>query len=254
MSADQGFKQGQRERKVRRRIFYLIFAIFALISGVFLIWELRSKRSFRMRSDALEKLVRVERKKLVDAAIATGRVEKDAFDHVERLSKVAAEAQRARRWFIPLIAFFLFTVFLGLLVKEQHETEVELDVAATELRFSLPKPQGLAYDQYLRSLSASALDGIEVGGVDWPAPKGTCSLRVALVQPAQKEEAITLSNLAPPRNWEVGISRTGSSTDFEFAAAPMKTGEEFLVSAVLRGKANLHTDCTPDGKDQHVDW
>jgi hypothetical protein len=208
-----------------------------------------------MKSDALEKLARVERKKLVDTAIATGRVEKNAFDYVDRLSKVAAEARPARRWLIPLIALILFTVFLVLLVKDQHETEIELDLATAELHFRLPIHEPLADDQFLHSLSASALNGITLDGVDWPAPNGgTCSLRVDLVQPAQKEEAITLTSLAPPRNWEVGISRTGSNTDFEFAAAPMQTGEDFLVRAVLRGKANLRSDCTSDGMFRHVDW
>ena len=42
MSPDEGFEERQRERKVRRRIFHLIFAVFALISGGFLIWKLSS--------------------------------------------------------------------------------------------------------------------------------------------------------------------------------------------------------------------
>jgi predicted PurR-regulated permease PerM len=42
MSPDEGFEERQRERKVRRRVFHLIFAVFALISGGFLIWKLSS--------------------------------------------------------------------------------------------------------------------------------------------------------------------------------------------------------------------
>jgi hypothetical protein len=42
MSADQGFEERQRERKVRGRVFRLVFAIFALILGGFLIWKLSS--------------------------------------------------------------------------------------------------------------------------------------------------------------------------------------------------------------------
>jgi predicted PurR-regulated permease PerM len=40
MSADQSLEQKEWERKVRRRVFHLIFAILALISGGFLIWKL----------------------------------------------------------------------------------------------------------------------------------------------------------------------------------------------------------------------
>jgi predicted PurR-regulated permease PerM len=42
MSLDRGLEERQRERKVRRRTFHLIFAVFALISGGFLIWKLSS--------------------------------------------------------------------------------------------------------------------------------------------------------------------------------------------------------------------
>jgi predicted PurR-regulated permease PerM len=42
MSPGEGFEERQRERKVRRRVFHLIFAVFALISGGFLIWKLSS--------------------------------------------------------------------------------------------------------------------------------------------------------------------------------------------------------------------
>src|SRR5215469_13779960 len=42
MSPDQGFEERQRERKVRGRAFHLVFAIFALILGGFLIWKLSS--------------------------------------------------------------------------------------------------------------------------------------------------------------------------------------------------------------------
>src|SRR5215813_3324295 len=42
MGPDQDFEEKERERKVRRRVFHLTFAILALISGGFLIWKLSS--------------------------------------------------------------------------------------------------------------------------------------------------------------------------------------------------------------------
>jgi len=42
MSNAQDFEEKERERKARRRVFYLIFATLVLISGGFLIWKLRS--------------------------------------------------------------------------------------------------------------------------------------------------------------------------------------------------------------------
>ena len=40
MSNGQDFEQQERERRIRRRVFYLTFAILALIVGGFLIWKL----------------------------------------------------------------------------------------------------------------------------------------------------------------------------------------------------------------------
>src|SRR5215468_8610421 len=42
MSPDQDFEEKERERKVRRRVFHLIFASLALILGGFLTWKLSS--------------------------------------------------------------------------------------------------------------------------------------------------------------------------------------------------------------------
>src|SRR5262245_61782688 len=42
MSPGQDLEEKVRERKVRRRMFHIFFAILALISGVFLIWKLSS--------------------------------------------------------------------------------------------------------------------------------------------------------------------------------------------------------------------
>jgi predicted PurR-regulated permease PerM len=40
MSADHCLEEKHRERKIRRRVFHLTFAILALILGGFLIWKL----------------------------------------------------------------------------------------------------------------------------------------------------------------------------------------------------------------------
>jgi hypothetical protein len=40
MSPNQDFEEKERERKVRRRVFHLIFAFLVLILGGFLIWKL----------------------------------------------------------------------------------------------------------------------------------------------------------------------------------------------------------------------
>jgi hypothetical protein len=205
--------------------------------------------------NSLEKLVQAERKKLVDATIATGAADKDAFDSLDRLSKLATEAKPERRWLIPVVAFALLTVSIGLLLNKQRETEVELDLAVTELHFRLPRKGPITEDQFLRSLNASALEGIEVDGADWPAPQGgVCSLRLELAGPGAKEDAVTLPALIPPKDWELGVSRTGSETDFEFTAPATRTEEDFEVRAALRGKAILSTDCNSEGRHRNVAW
>jgi hypothetical protein len=204
----------------------------------------------------LEKIVRAERKKLIETALATGEVDKDAADRIDRLTKLANDAHPPRRWVVPAVAFALLTIFVGLLAKEQHETEIELDCAVTELHFRVPRMGPLTEDQFLRALSASDLDGIEVDGADWPAPRGsTCSFHVELVSPLEEKDAVTISGLILPKSWEVGVSRSGAETVFEFTAPSLSPAQEnFAIGAALRGRAALSSNCTPDGNNRTVLW
>jgi hypothetical protein len=206
--------------------------------------------------DDFEKLVQAERQKLIAAALSTSAVDKDAFDRLDRLSKLATDTKPQRRWLIPFVVFVLLTIFVGLLFKKQQETEIELDLAVTELHFHLTKQGPLTEDQFLRSLNASALNGIEVDGADWSAPGGgTCSLSAELAGQPAKGAAITLPALVVPKDWGLGVSRAGAETDFEFTA-PSASGhrDDFAMTASVRGKAALSTNCTPDGKNRSVPW
>ena len=195
----------------------------------------------------------------MDATIATGAVDKEALDHLDRLSKLAAAAKPQRRWLIPVVAFALLSVFVGLLVKEQHETEIELDLAVTDIHFHLPRKGPLTDDQFLRSFNASALDGIVLDGSEWPAPPGrTCSVLAELKSSGVKEDFLTLPALVPPKDWELGVSRSGTQTQFEFIAPVAGAGkeleEEFAVRVTLRGQAVVVTDCNPEGKQRTSPW
>jgi hypothetical protein len=201
----------------------------------------------------LEEAVKAERKKLVDAALADGSVDRVALDRLDRLQRLAKEAKQQRRWLIPTLAFILLTVLIGLLIKKQAETEVELDLVVTELHFRSPRQGLVTKDQFARALHASGLDGIEVVGAAWSGSHvGTCSLDVELSSGAQKGDAITVPALLIPKDWEIGISRVAPEINFEFSGPARSGGEDFLIRAVVRGKGVLSSDCAPDGKTHTV--
>jgi hypothetical protein len=206
--------------------------------------------------DDLERLVKSERKKLIASALVTKGVDKDAYDQLDRLSKLAADAKPQRRWLIEVLALFLLTVFIVLLVTEQRKTDIDMDMTVTELHFTVSRSVAITDDQFIRSLHASALDGIEVAGAYWPAPQGgTCTVDIELAGPAEKQDAITLPPLVVPKDWEVGLSRSGIKIDLELTGPPSSNkGDVLAATLALRGEARLSSDCTTDGIHPDSSW
>jgi hypothetical protein len=206
----------------------------------------------------LEKKIRAERKKLIAAAETTGIVDDEAFERLQRLSRLADESRPPRIWLIPLVAFSLLTIFVVLLVARQKETEIEMDLTVEELHFRLSKAVPVVEDQFLRAFNANSLSGVVLNGVDWPAPSGVaCRLNAEIVDKRVKTDAITLPVLVFSKNSDLSISRSGVAMRFGFRSAGLNNENDpraFSIRAFLRGKAVVSTDCNPDGALRALPW
>ncbi len=165
--------------------------------------------------DTLHAQLAARVKELADSARANGgHVPADALANAQRLAQLAhlqrelAPPRRAGRWAgAALFAATLFVISF-LLVTSVRDTEVELDLVVSELRFKVDSRQQLTDMQQLASLGASGLSRVAVPGVD--AVGGAAVPGVRLLAKARGAAAGTIS-LAPivaPARAEVTL-RTG---------------------------------------------
>jgi hypothetical protein len=149
------------------------------------------------RPDALRSLLDAQLRELADAARASGgQVPSEASANAERLARLV-QIQRdlpppvrtGQRW--RMVALFAGTLALVslLLLATVRETEVELDLVVSELRFTLAARQQLSEPLQLASLGASGLAGVALPG----APAGAARV---LLQAASAPGGGTIS-LAP---------------------------------------------------------
>lgn len=152
------------------------------------------------RPDALRSLLDAQLRELADAARASGgQVPSEASANAERLARLV-QIQRdlpplvrtGQRW--RMVALFAGTLALVslLLLATVRETEVELDLVVSELRFTLAARQQLSEPLQLASLGASGLAGAVLPG----APAGAGGAARVLLQAASTPGGGTIS-LAP---------------------------------------------------------
>ncbi len=215
--------------------------------------------SFNPRFKELEKIVQAERQKLLDTALAGGAPEKaakdttdekDAYDRVDRLSKLATDMKPSRRWVPVGLAFTVLAGAVTAILIEQKQTEVEMDLSVSEVHFQMARKGPLTGDWATKSLNATGLKAVTVNGSDWPVMKDrTCFLDARLKSNAVKADAISIPAIVRSKGWEIGLSRTGAEVTVELTAPSSNTsGTDEAISATLRGAVEATTDCTADGK------
>lgn len=152
------------------------------------------------RPDALRSLLEAQVRELADAVRASGgQVSGEASANAERLARLvqmqrdlAPPVRTGQRW--RMVALFAATLALLslLLLATVRETEIELDLVVSELRFTLAAHQQLSEPLQLASLGASGLAGASLPG----APPGAGGAAQVLLQAASAPGGGTIS-LAP---------------------------------------------------------
>jgi hypothetical protein len=125
---------------------------------------------------------------------AGGEIAEDEIAALGRLARLvelrrAAEPPAPRRvW--PLVALGAGTLLIAslLLFARVGETEIELEIGATEVSFSLPSQQVLFENVNLASLGVSGLRQVTLPEDEWALAEGKPVERAALAQGAAPEE------------------------------------------------------------------
>ena len=131
-----------------------------------------SLRAARSATARLRRLVERRASELRDAALEDDtRVTQEDTARLARLQQLLTALQttepRSRwlRWTVPAVAGAAVLIVTALLALTVSSTEIELDLTATEVAFTLPERETLIDHAALAELGASGLGASDVGGL-----------------------------------------------------------------------------------------
>jgi hypothetical protein len=180
--------------------------------------------------EALEPLLAARTAAAAKQARASGGdIPQEELDRLERLAKLitlqkdTAPRKSAGPWPLAGLALATLLVVSTLLFARVRSTEIELDVKATDVGFSLPSQQVLLENVRLSSLGVSGLAGVEL-----PPPldqllqaqaagdDGT-ALRLMAVESASRVGSISIGALVPARDTDVWLRRGDGAREYRLS-------------------------------------
>jgi hypothetical protein len=156
-----------------------------------------------------------------EATQAGGNISPERVEELKRLAQLveiteAAQPQPPRkRWPILVALGGTLLIVSILLFARVAETDIELDLALSEVGFVLPKQQVLAETMGLAALGVSGLREIqlpEIGGPRDSGPQASDRVRLSTVSGAsggKRQGSITLATLLLPSETRVWLRYTG---------------------------------------------
>ena len=176
--------------------------------------------SDRLR-DQLVQLVAERTFSTIEQAVRSGgqvaQGEIDALNRLARLVEIHAASKTSPRRFWPLPTMLATTLLVvsGLLFARCGETEIELDVRASEVNFSVPNAQVLLENVGLASLGASGLSRVQLperlDQERLPEPSGLeddGAIRLDAVVDPLHPGSISIGALTPAGDTDVWLGRT----------------------------------------------
>jgi hypothetical protein len=161
--------------------------------------------------DALRAQLVAQVNELVNAARANGgQVPAESLANAQRLAQLTqlqrelTPSRRGSRWIVAAL-FAATLVVASVLLASVRETEVELDLTVSELRFTLDSPQQITELQQLASLGASGLAGIALPGTDIASRTPATGVRLAAAPSGAAAGTISLAPIAAPARSEVSL-------------------------------------------------
>ncbi len=201
------------------------------------------------RSESLRQLLLDRTSAAVEKAVQSGgeiaEEEVAALGRLARLVKQrkAAEALQPRRsWLLVVLCASTLLIASVLLFARVPETEVELEIGATEVSFSLPSQQVLFESMSLSSLGVSGLrrvtlpevaDG-EPGETDTPAPDEDAAVRLEAVEAGARRGTIGIAAIIPGAGTDVWLRRADQPGQYRLSLRNAKGPIQVDVAGPLR--------------------
>jgi hypothetical protein len=174
-------------------------------------------------ADQLRDLLRRQVQAASDETIHSGgQVSADQVEALSRLARLveiheaAQPARRRKRWPAALLFGGALLVVSILLFARVRETEIELDLAVSEVSFVSPTQQTLTETMDLTALGVSGLremqlPGDRAAGEEAPgaAEEGDAGLRLSVVPAAERPGSINLATVTLAAGDHVWLRRTG---------------------------------------------
>ena len=183
--------------------------------------------------DQLQNLLRKQAETLSKAAVQShGRLSEEQVEALERLARVVEIRDKIKppktrkRWPVALILGITLLIVTLLLAVRVQKTEIELELALSEVQFELSKPVILADTMILSALGVSELREIQLPrarnldgssrsaqSLSWSGATGI-ALRLSVINDLKPRGTITLTALFLPAGTRVRISRTEISDQY----------------------------------------
>jgi hypothetical protein len=198
----------------------------------------------------LRRLLSRQAQILHDAALADdGTVPRRELVRLERLARLERIHATLRprhappRWPVALILLATLMVISALMFARVRETEIELHVRASELGFTMSKPQRLIEATVLSSLGAAGVRQVLMpDAVADSKPDRATAIRLAVVDPAEPSNAapytppgsITLGVLVPPAGTEVRVAGNGGPGQYRLSLRHAPIPIDVSVQGAIR--------------------
>jgi hypothetical protein len=173
--------------------------------------------------DKLRELLRRKTHELSDEALrAGGKVSAEQLEALENLARLvelrlaAQPPTRRKRWPVILVLAGTLLIVSVMFFARLTETEVEVDLALTEMGFTLPNQQILANSMNLSTLGISGMQEMQIPRPDSQNDEtlrssdgDALNLRLSTVSDGTPPGSISLATLAFPSGTRVWVRHTG---------------------------------------------
>jgi hypothetical protein len=161
-----------------------------------------------------------------------GNVDQEEIDRLTRLARLielrnAKAPAQSRSWMLAILAGATLVLVSVLLFARVGATEIELEVTATDIGFSLPSQQVLLDNVVLASLGASGLAGVEfpdeIVEPDGSADDGDSAIRLRTARNGSQAGSISINALIPAPDADVWLRLSDTPKQYRLSLRNPRT-------------------------------